>query len=131
MAWSIGDQGFDIALSSYVPKIIHAHLRGAVTAQVQRGGLALASVQRWAVHPGGRDILDKVASALGLDPEALTVSRTVLSDYGNLSSATLFFVLDAIRRAPAAVPGENICALAFGPGLTVELGLFRRPARAA
>ena len=124
MAWSIGDNGFDITLSSYVPRIIHAHLRRVVVAQMERANLTLDTVQRWAVHPGGRDILDKVEAALGLEPDALAVSRAVLRDVGNLSSATLFFVLEALLRAPAAAPGENICALAFGPGLTAELGFF-------
>lgn len=124
MAWTIGDDGFDIALSSYVPDLIHAHIRPTLDGWLRAQSLSLAGVAHWAVHPGGRAILDKAATALALPPDALEVSRGVLRDVGNLSSATLCFVLERMLRAAPAQAGGNICALAFGPGLTVEMGLF-------
>jgi len=126
MAWSIGDDGFDIVLSSYVPDLIQAHIQPAIATWLQAQAFALPQVARWAIHPGGRAILDKTAMALGLAPDALAVSRGVLHDVGNLSSATLFFVLERMLLAAPAQTGEAICGLAFGPGLTVEMGLFAR-----
>ena len=126
MAWTIGDNGFDIVLSAYVPKIIHDNIHAAISSQLAGAGLAIGAIHRWAVHPGGREILDKTEKAMGLEPEALAIPREVLRNYGNLSSATLFFVLEAMLREPPRAPDERICAVAFGPGLTAETGLFTR-----
>jgi len=124
MAWTIGDDGFDIVLSSYVPDLIQAHIRPTVENWLTAQSLALRNVSRWAVHPGGRAILDKVVTALALPADALNVSRDVLHDYGNMSGATLFFVLDRILQDNTQPAQETICALAFGPGLTLEMGHF-------
>ena len=75
-------------------------------------------VALWAVHPGGRSVLDAVVHGFGLPDRALDVSRAVLRDHGNMSSATVMFVLR--RMMEAARPGERGCALAFGPGLSAE-----------
>jgi len=76
----------------------------------------------WAVHPGGRSILDAVQQGLDLPLEALCSSRAVLSRYGNMSSATVMFVLQELMRS--AQPGQNGCAISFGPGLTAETMRF-------
>lgn len=113
--WDVGDHGFAMHLSGEVPGRIAEALRGP-------GGLPEAAhgVDRWAVHPGGRSILDAVEQALGLSPPALADSRAILSDYGNMSSATILFVLARMMLRPASGRG---LALAFGPGLAME-GLF-------
>ena len=80
----------------------------------------------WAVHAGGRSILDAVQHGLELPPDALRYSRDVLREFGNMSSATLMFVLERILRSSHAAPGEGM-AMAFGPGLTVETFAFHRP----
>lgn len=125
MAWTIGDQGYDMVLSTYVPQIIEAHITGAL-APLLAHDAALAgapgAVERWAVHPGGRSILDKVQGSLNLSDEQLRPSREVLRQFGNMSSATVLFILADLRRH--AAPGERVCAVAFGPGLTVESGLM-------
>ncbi len=126
MAWTIGDNGFDIVLSSYVPDLIQANIRTAIEGWLETQAMKLADVSRWAVHPGGRAILDKTATALSLPRDALDVSRSVLNDVGNISSATLCFVLERMLREPCPRAGENILAVAFGPGLTVEMGMFER-----
>ncbi|GAB3849337.1 type III polyketide synthase [Nesterenkonia populi] len=118
MVWTIGDQGFDMRLSAEVPRIIGREIRAAVDRLV---GSAEAP-QTWAVHPGGRSVLDRVEKGLGLGPDALQPSRAVLSDYGNMSSATILFILRRIMQDPA--PRAPIAALAFGPGLTVESALL-------
>jgi predicted naringenin-chalcone synthase len=126
MAWTIGDQGFDMVLSRYVPKILGSSLPAAVPALL--GLVRPEEIDRWAVHPGGRSVLDHVQAALGLADEDLAASRDVLRRYGNMSSATVLFVLAELLRQPVTAP-ERVAALAFGPGLTVESALLtRRPA---
>jgi predicted naringenin-chalcone synthase len=124
MAWSLGDHGFDIVLSSYVPKVLEGNVRDFVEPALARRGLGLGDIATWAVHPGGKSIVDKVQQSLGLEPRQVETSRRVLRDYGNMSSATIFFVLQDLLRQPAPAPQETVCALAFGPGLTVEMALL-------
>ncbi|GAB4362284.1 MAG: type III polyketide synthase [Deltaproteobacteria bacterium] len=124
MAWRIGDRGFDISLSSYVPKIIGANLREFVEPSLADAGVSLEELGRFAVHSGGKSILDQVQRSLGLDPEQLRPSREVLRKYGNMSSPSVLFVLEKILRQPSPAGVEPVCALAFGPGLTVEMALL-------
>lgn len=126
MAWTIGDHGFEMTLSAEVPRIIGREIRSAVG-----GFLAGDMPDTWAVHPGGRSVLDRVESGLSLPPDALAVSRRVLRDYGNMSSATILFILADQMSAQAdddadADDARRIAALAFGPGLTVESALLTR-----
>ena len=124
MAGSIGDEGFDIVLSSYVPEILEANIGAALAPLFAQFELSASDIDRWGVHPGGRAILDKVEKGLGLAEDALAPSRRVLRDYGNMSSATVLFVLQEILKD--SKKGDRICAVAFGPGLTVESGLLTR-----
>ena len=124
MAWTIGDEGFEMVLSTYVPELLGSNIAAAVEPVLTAAGQTRCAVDHWAVHPGGRAILDKVQSALALGENALEASRKVLRTYGNMSSATIFFVLQELLGS--AQPNDTLYALAFGPGLTVESGLFRR-----
>jgi len=124
MAWRIGDHGFDIALSSYVPKIIGSNVRNFIEPSLAGSGLALEDVETWAVHPGGKAIIDQVQASLALRPDQVRISREVLRDYGNMSSATILFVLREILRQPGGRSGRKVCAMAFGPGLTVEMAIL-------
>jgi predicted naringenin-chalcone synthase len=137
MAWKIGDEGFEMILSSYVPKIIDEHITGALEPLLAREPELVAapheSIAHWAIHPGGRSILDKVEAKLGLSEAQLVPSREILRDYGNMSSATILFVLKNIldsattgnaNASDGDSDGERVCAMAFGPGLTVETGLL-------
>jgi predicted naringenin-chalcone synthase len=124
MAWTIGDIGFDISLSSYVPKIIGANIEEAVAPLLQSAALDRSDISTWAVHPGGKAIVDKVATSLALAPRQVEPSRQVLRRFGNMSSATILFVLQEILRRDDVAAGENVCAMAFGPGLTVEMALL-------
>jgi predicted naringenin-chalcone synthase len=123
MGWLIGDNGFEMSLSARVPDLIAAHLEPAVLTMLAEAALAREGVGCWAVHPGGPRILGSVEAALSLDPEALAVSRGVLAEHGNMSSATILFVLDRLRATGAEGP---CVALAFGPGLTVEMAVLDR-----
>jgi predicted naringenin-chalcone synthase len=121
--WTIGDSGFVMHLSGQVP----GQIRTALSEEEQRTALLPfepQAVDRWAVHAGGRSILDAVETGLGLDADALNDSRAVLHEYGNMSSATLLFVL--ARTLQSRLTGPSV-AMAFGPGLAVE-GLTLDPA---
>jgi predicted naringenin-chalcone synthase len=119
--WSIGDEGFEMHLSGEVPGRIASALRDPETQSVVLQGREPAKTH-WAVHAGGRSVLDAVAGALELPAEALAASRSVLARFGNMSSSTLMFVLaDLIDAAPI----DDGIALAFGPGLAAEGFAFR------
>ncbi|MBW3560757.1 MAG: type III polyketide synthase [Proteobacteria bacterium] len=120
ITWTVGDQGFDMFLSGQVPASVGTALR--IGREQILDGVAIEDVDLWAVHPGGRSVLDAVETTLGLPPTALAASREVLREYGNMSSATLLFVLE--RLMERAEPAERGCAMAFGPGLTAETLLF-------
>ena len=120
ITWRVGDQGFDMHLSGRVPGTIGEGL--SVAAPLILDGVEPDAIDLWAVHPGGRSVLDAVSGALRLGQDALADSRAVLSAYGNMSSATVMFVLDRMIRA--ARPGARGCAMGFGPGLVAETMLF-------
>lgn len=114
--WSIGDQGFSMHLSGAVPGRIAEALRDPDFRRTLTEGVDPKAIDGWAIHAGGRSILDAVSHALDLDEDALAISRQVLHDYGNMSSATLMFALAGfLDRQP-----RHGVALAFGPGLAAE-----------
>ena len=124
MAWQIRDHGFVLRLSPQIPH----HLAEAAPVAIQ-ALFGSASPQFWAIHPGGRAIVDRLAEIFELTPEALAASRSVLRQYGNMSSATILFVLEALRQTLAHTMARNGrehspatgVAMAFGPGLVVEM----------
>lgn len=118
MGWAIGDRGFEMSLGARVPDIIAREIGTWVRDALATHGLTLADISAWAIHPGGPRVIDAVLSALGLAPSAGDASRTVLREYGNMSSATLPFILDQLLRDGARGP---IAGIAFGPGLVGEL----------
>ncbi len=120
--WDVTDAGFAMHLSGEVPGRIATALTDAAFRDVVSGGSAPDTIDGWAVHAGGRSILDAVEHALHLTPEALDASRRVLAENGNMSSATLMFVLERLLAGP---PVEHGVALAFGPGLAAEGFGFR------
>ena len=116
ITWKIRGLGFDMMLSGKVPGELARALQEAEL-MAERNDIDL-----WAVHPGGRSILDAVENALELPKDALAASREVLSSFGNMSSATVMFVLQRIMQQ--ARPGQRGCAMSFGPGLTAETMRF-------
>lgn len=122
MVWTIGDYGFDMKLSAEVPRIIGREIRDAVDVFLA----GAPAPETWAVHPGGRSVLDRVETGLGLGESALSASREVLRDYGNMSSATILFILRRLLHDPEV--SGSLAALAFGPGLTVESAMMRKTA---
>ncbi len=120
ITWNIGDTGFDMKLSGRVPAAIRETLC-ANTATVLAGH-RVEDVDLWAIHPGGRTVLDAVQTAMDLPADALWASREVLRDYGNMSSATVMFVMK--RLMETMKPKQLGCGMAFGPGLVAETMLF-------
>ena len=121
MTWSVGDHGFEMTLSKKVPDLIATHLRPWLEAWLAANGVGLGQVGSWAVHPGGPRILEAVEQALELDERATAAAREVFAEHGNMSSPTVLFILDRLRRRGAARP---CVALGFGPGLAAEAALF-------
>ncbi len=126
MAWNVGDVAFDMRLSAYVPKIVEKNVPSIVDTLCDMAGVDRATIDRWAIHPGGRAVLDRVKRGLGLDHEALRPSFDILRRYGNMSSPTILFVLKGLLEDETRRPdrGETVFSAAFGPGLTVESALL-------
>lgn len=122
MGWTVGDVGFEMTLAKKVPAAIATHLRPWLTGWLKDNGVPLESVGSWAVHPGGPKIVEAVGEGLGLSADALAPSRAVFAELGNMSSPTVLFILDRLRRAGAARP---CVMLGFGPGLVAEAALWR------
>lgn len=126
MDWSIGDHGFDMILTAEVPRIVGREIQSVVASMVGADRVPDEAIDAWAVHPGGRSVLDRVQEALALPDPALTYSRDVLREYGNMSSATILFILQRILADDSLGDGARVAGLCFAPGLTVESALFTR-----
>ena len=120
ITWRIRGVGFDMLLSGKVPGEIGKAL--AVSAGEVLGAFTPDEIALWGVHPGGKSVLDAVERGLGLASDSLAASREILECFGNMSSATVMFVLERLMQT--AKPGELGCAMSFGPGLTAETMLF-------
>jgi alkylresorcinol/alkylpyrone synthase len=125
MTWDVTDSGFRMGLSPRVPAVLARHVRGVVDELLAAHGLAVSDVDGWAVHPGGRRILEVAQRRLELPPAALDASYGVLADAGNCSSPTVLLVLERIRAAGTVAAGRHAVAMAFGPGLTLYAVLLR------
>jgi alpha-pyrone synthase len=130
MAWHVGDTGFEMTLSGEVPAVIRKGIGALLHRLLERAELSLADVSQFAFHPGGRRILEVIEEQLGIGTHEDRHAYEVLRQYGNMSSATVLFVLNEIwaERATASLlnrsegydePG-NVLSCAFGPGLTLE-----------
>ncbi len=126
MAWKIRNSGFEMKLSSYVPDLLHSQIRNLVCQILDKNQLSLSEVGTYAIHPGGKKILEQVEKALQIQSCQNYHAHEVLKHYGNMSSATILFVLAAILKQAFDFPSNSrILSMAFGPGLTIETGLFR------
>ena len=110
-----------MGLSPRVPETVGAALLPWLRSWLSSRGVDLSEVCSWAVHPGGPRILSTCSEVLSLNPRVLEHSRAVLQDHGNMSSATILFILERLCRQPVEGP---CLALAFGPGLSAEVALL-------
>ncbi|AMR28005.1 naringenin-chalcone synthase [Hymenobacter psoromatis] len=126
MAWHIGDFGFEMTLSGYVPALIERGI-GQLTADLLKDlPVRREDIRHFALHPGGRKILEAIEKALGLSRDDNRYAYQVLRDYGNMSSATVLFVLRELLAATTpADNGAPVLSCAFGPGLTMEAMLLK------
>lgn len=124
MGWRIGDHGFQMTLSPQVPTVIGLRLRDQVSQWLATRNLTLENIRTWAIHPGGPRILWACCEALGLERNAVETSREILSTFGNMSSPTILFILNQMRKQDRPLP---CVALSFGPGLTIEGALVDTP----
>lgn len=121
MTWRLGDQSFEMTLSTRVVGLIGENLRRWLQGWLGDRGLAISDIASWAIHPGGPKILDAAEAALDLPRSATSVSREILAEFGNMSSPTILFILDRLRARRAPRP---CVSLGFGPGLAIEAALF-------
>lgn len=145
MAWHVSDFGFEMTLTSEVPRYIQQGIGELLSRLLQKSGLTIGDIDLYAIHPGGRRILEVIEQQLGIDATDNRFAYQVLREFGNMSSATVLFVLKGIwnklhtsREANQLVgsdedlaAGQHILSCAFGPGLTLEsmiLEVVSRPA---
>lgn len=125
MGWKIGNFGFEMMLSSELPNIILEQAVPALISILNKAGIEKQSVSYWALHPGGRAILDAMQMGLKLSDEQMESSRYVLKNFGNMSSATILYVIKNIIDTRKIRKDELLCAVAFGPGLTMEVAILK------
>jgi len=116
MGWDVADDGFSAVFSRDIPQLVATRLRGVADKFLDRHGLALDAVDRFVCHPGGIKVLAALEEAFGLPKGALAWARRVLRDYGNMSAATVMFVLEQML---AEAPRWKLALMnALGPGFT-------------
>lgn len=126
MAWHIADLGFEMTLSSYVPEMIKSGIRQLAESLLRQLNMRLEEVRFFAIHPGGRKILEVIEQELGLSQNDNRFAYQVLRQYGNMSSVTVLFVLKELLQAMhPGDDGEHVLSFAFGPGLTLESMLLK------
>lgn len=127
MAWELSSSGFLMTLSGYIPELIEEDFESLVSKSLQKAGMKKEEITYWCIHPGGKRILEAIHKSLHLTGDELKESYSVLSQYGNMSSPTILFVLKEIMKQLTSLPpsteksdGGDVFAAAFGPGLTME-----------
>jgi predicted naringenin-chalcone synthase len=123
MGWNIKPLNFEMVLNAAVPAFIGEKIKEFVSETKRVLDILPGEVDKWAVHPGGRKILDNVKKELGLTDDQMANSYRVLREYGNMSSPTILFIINLIMdQVPA--PGEQVMAIGFGPGISIDTILY-------
>jgi predicted naringenin-chalcone synthase len=125
MAWNLSEKGFLMRLSSYIPQLLQAGITPLLQNALRAGGYSRKDITRWAIHPGGKKILENIQKELQLAADDLKVSFNILREFGNMSSPTILFVLKQMMKELNG-QDEKIFAAAFGPGLTMETLILER-----
>lgn len=121
MGWDFTDHGFKVLFSPGIPALVAANVRDDVTSFLSEHGLSLSDIRYFIFHPGGRKVLAAYEEALSLDDDALQTTRAVMSDYGNMSSTTVLYVLERFLHAHTSGYG---LMMAMGPGFSSEMVLL-------
>ena len=122
----VADFGFEMTLTSYIPKLVKIGIKSLIDRLLENAGMTNQDIDLYAMHPGGKAILEAIESALEITKEDNKYSYEILRDYGNMSSCTVLFVLNEILKNTAELDkNKNILSCAFGPGLTLESMVLR------
>ncbi len=121
ITWRVGDEGFEMTLSTKIRQLIKVFLGPWLKEWLEKQGFKIDEIRSWAVHPGGPGVLDSVEEGLNLPKDALKTSREILKLFGNMSSVTILFIFEEILRRKGGTP---CLSLGFGPGMTIEAALF-------
>lgn len=124
MGWDIVDDGFRVIFGTRIPSVVTHHYHDLACEFLQLHGLTPADITHHIYHPGGAKVLRAYEKALQLTPEQLDHSRTVLREYGNMSSATVLFVLERFLKQATIQPGDKGLLCVFGPGFSCEMLLI-------
>ncbi|MEM7030780.1 MAG: type III polyketide synthase [Chloroflexota bacterium] len=125
IAFHPGDFGYKIHLSTRIPKLLRLTLPDLLEQFLHKNKIQLTDIKHWIIHPGGAKILDYIEQALEMDQDEMRHARAILREYGNMSSATLLFVLERHLQEESPAPGDYGVMIGFGPGLTIELCLMQ------
>jgi predicted naringenin-chalcone synthase len=125
MSWNLSEHGFLMHLSSYIPRLIENHIDQLLVHALLKSGKQREDIGSYAIHPGGKKILEASAKALSIEETDLTASYSVLRQFGNMSSATILFVLKELFQQPEIKKDKSIFAAAFGPGITIETMMIK------
>ncbi|MES2656445.1 MAG: type III polyketide synthase [Bacteroidota bacterium] len=117
MAWHINENGFLMTLSAFIPQLIESGISKMLHKLLKLAQLNISDIDNWAIHPGGRKIIESIQKELQLSNTQVSASYDVLKHYGNMSSATILFVLQKMMYEKRS---GNVFACGFGPGLTLE-----------
>jgi predicted naringenin-chalcone synthase len=120
MAWELSSTGFLMTLSNYVPDLLEEDFKKFTDTALQQNDLTLKDITHWCIHPGGKRILEAVEKSLDINKEQLYASYNILQQYGNMSSATILFVLEKMMNDFDYNKSNTIFSAGFGPGLTLE-----------
>ena len=125
MGWSVDPEGFGVIFQRTIPDFVTAHLNPAITRILADMQLSMADIDRFICHPGGAKVINALETALTLDQGTLDCERQVISDYGNMSSPTILFVLEQVRAK--GLPARSLLT-ALGPGFTASCVALRHAA---
>jgi alkylresorcinol/alkylpyrone synthase len=125
MGWDIVDSGMQVVFSSRIPHIVATLMRENVAEFLVQHRLTIDDIDHWILHPGGAKVIDAYETALGIDPERLERTCSVLRRCGNMSSGTIVFVLEEFLRHQLPGAGEYGLMAVLGPGFSCELALIR------
>lgn len=128
MAWEIGDDAFQMRLTSYIPELVKQGVGPLLEGCLISADLEKSDIGKWAIHPGGKKILEAVEEVMNLDENALDIPKYVLENYGNMSSPTILFVLKELWDNRNQDEDDMIFAAGFGPGLTLESCIIEQTA---
>jgi predicted naringenin-chalcone synthase len=121
MAWRIGDFGFEMKLTSNIPDIIRANIIQLINRLLEKMDTHIQAIDYFAIHPGGKRILSVIEEKLNIDKAKNQIAHQVLRDYGNMSSPTILFVMNALKQSlHESDDQKKVLGIAFGPGLTLE-----------